>query len=356
MVWRKREALEGIELLRVADMPSHDRSALKRSLSLMTFALSASANVGWLRGVDACLVYLTPATVGLAARILRATAGVPYVLYVQDLWPESITASGLLGNRRLTNLMEAGVNRFLRGLYLQASGVAAISPGMANILRERGARDPQVIYNWVDEAAFNPFDSVRGNELSNDRTWIMYAGGVGYMQGLETAIAAMAMIRDSHPHLSLAIVGDGVARDSLETQARSLGLTDRIAFLGRRPMRQMPGLIAQAGAQLVSLRDLPLFHFTVPSKVQSSMAASQPIICAVAGDAAKLVQSAGAGWCVAPGDASALAATFVAVAEASLEELERMGREGHRFYLENLGAEAGSLRLETMLLHARGAG
>lgn len=355
MAWRKREVADGIELLRVADFPSHDRSALRRALSLTSFAGSACANVGWLRGVDVCLVYLSPATVGFAGRILRATWRIPYVLYVQDLWPESITASGLIGSPRTSRLIESGVHRFLRGIYRKASGVAAISPGMADILHERGASDPQVVYNWVDETAFKPFGGPRGDDLSSAKTWIMYAGGVGDMQGLDTAIDAMASVRDRCPALSLAIVGDGVARDALERQARALDLADRVVFLRRRPMQQMPALMAQAAVQLVSLRDLPLFHFTVPSKVQSSMAAAQPMICAVAGDAAALVRSAGAGWCVPPGDAAALAEAFAAVAEASPKDLARMGCDGHRFYLEKLSAEAGSKQIETMLFRARDA-
>jgi colanic acid biosynthesis glycosyl transferase WcaI len=102
MSLRLDEVREGVRVLRVPDLPSHDGNPLRRAASLTSFAASATAQVGWLRDVDVCLVYLTPATVGAAAMTLRATAGVPYVLYVQDLWPETVTASGFIGNPRLT--------------------------------------------------------------------------------------------------------------------------------------------------------------------------------------------------------------------------------------------------------------
>ena len=128
---RQFETRDGVRLLRVPLRPSHDSSGVNRALTLSSFAASAAFQVGWLRNVDVCLVYLTPATVGVAARVLRRLAGVPYVLNVQDLWPESVVASGFLGNRRIAAGVTWALNRFLHGLYLRAAATVAIAPTMA---------------------------------------------------------------------------------------------------------------------------------------------------------------------------------------------------------------------------------
>lgn len=352
---RSREQRDGVELLRVPDVPSHDDNALRRAASLTSFASSAALQVGWLRGADACLVYLTPATVGAAAMALRAVSGVPYVLYVQDLWPETVAASGFIGNERANRVVERGLNAFLRRLYAGADGIAAISPTMAQTLASRGARStPVSVPNWVDEEVFRPTPPTTDDPaLPPGRSWVMYAGGIGEVQGLEHAISALALLRD-RPDIGLVLVGDGVAVPSLRAQVDRLGLADRVSFAGPRPMAQMPGLIAGAVAQLVSLRDLPLFRGTIPSKVQASMACGAPVVCAVAGDAAELVERVGCGIVAAPEDPPSIAQALRAMVDLAPAQRAAMGDRGRSAYVSELGSAAGAARLEQLLSAAAG--
>lgn len=351
---RQHEHRDGVELLRIPLHASHDDSGLHRALTLSSFAASATAQVGWLRDVDVCLVYLTPATVGGAARVLRRLAGVPYVLNVQDLWPESVVASGFIGNARAESLVQWGIGGFLRGLYRHAHSTVAIAPTMAAMLRDRGvpADDVHVVYNWVDEDVFRPVTGpVEHTDLEPGRVWIMYAGGIGTLQGLDTSVAALALLTDL-PDVCLALVGDGVAVPALRAQAARLGVSDRIRFLGPRPMATMPRLMAQADAQLVSLADRPLFRATVPSKLQSSLAAGHPVVCAVAGDAAALVAESGAGETADPDDPAAIAAAFRAMADAGPDGRRAMAARARSFYVERLSEAVGSAQLEHHLAEA----
>jgi glycosyltransferase involved in cell wall biosynthesis len=348
---RLHETRDGIPLLRVPDAPSHDRSAVRRALSLTSFAASATAQVGWLRDADVCLVYLTPATVGLAAMTLRRRWGVPYALYVQDLWPETVTASGFIGHEGATARVEALLHRWLRRLYAGADGMAAISPTMAETLGARGAVVPPVsIPNWVDEQIFGPLPQVERVHL-DDRRWVMYAGGVGELQSLDTALRALALL-DDRPDLALAVVGTGVAVPSLQRLADELRLGDRVRFLGGFPMAQMPALIAEADAQLVSLKDLPLFRGTIPSKLQASMACGVPIVCTVAGDAEALVRRSGCGFTATPEDPQSLADAFRRLADATPADLAAMGARARATYVSELGADSGAAALEDLLAKA----
>lgn len=356
--WRMRprhhELRDGIQVMRVPDLPSHDNSAARRALSLTSFAVSAALQVRWLKDVDVCLTYLTPATVGGAARVLRRLWGVPYVLYVQDLWPESVTASGFIGRPQLERRAEQGINAYLAGLYARASAVAAISPTMSRTLAERGAGDrAHVVYNWINEDVFSP--SEPSTELPRDRVWIMYAGGIGEVQGLDAAVKAMDLLRD-RDDIGLALVGDGVALSGLRELADRLGVADRIRFLGHREMAAMSGLMAEAAAQLISLRDLPLFRGTVPSKLQAAMACGQPLVCAVNGDAADLVCRSGTGFTATPEDSASIAGAFRAMADSGPAARAAMGERALAFYRGEFSAEIGAARLETHLAAAMAEG
>lgn len=346
---RKREVMDGIELLRVPDLPSHDRSAVRRAGSLTSFAASASVNVGWLRDADACLVYLSPATVGVASLVLKYAFKVPFVLYVQDLWPESVTASGFIGRSQVSEAVEKGLNKYLARLYRGASGIAAISPGMSRVLEERGAHHTVVVPNWVDEQVFGPRPvSPASPELDPEVTWVMYAGGIGDVQGLEVAVEAFARARAARPGLGLAFVGEGVASERLERLARQLGVAREVRFLGARATRDMPAIMSQAAAQLISLRDLPLFAITIPSKVQACLAAGHLVVCAVGGDAAEVVKGAG-GVVVTPEDIDALARAMVEVADMGVAERMRRRQAARRYYDAHLASRVGAARLHAML-------
>ncbi|WP_416954716.1 hypothetical protein ACNKF0_20960 [Nocardioides sp. T5] len=72
------------------------------------------------------------------------------------------------------------------------------------------------------------------------------------------------------------------------------------------PSSEMARLMHASDAQLVSLADRPLFAVTMPSKVQSILAAALPVVVVARGDAADVVTGAGAGVAVAPGDRQGL--------------------------------------------------
>jgi glycosyltransferase involved in cell wall biosynthesis len=346
------EVIDGIRLRRVPDVPSHDRSALRRAMTLTSFAASATAQVGWLRGADVCLVYLTPATVGVAGMTLRRLWGVPYALYVQDLWPEVVAASGFVSHPRATDYIEKALSPYLARLYRGAGGIAGISPTMAELLAERGARVPPVsIPNWVDEELFRPVPLPHERRL-DDRTWIMYAGGVGDVQALDTAVSAMSLL-DDRPDIGLAIVGDGVALEALQRQVQRSALGDRVRFLGGdNPAAEMSALIAESSAQLVSLKDLPHFRATIPHKLQVAMACARPVVCAVAGDAADVVRRAGAGVVATPEDPRSVADAFRAIADLGSAERAAMGERARTAYVEELGSASGGSALEALLENA----
>jgi glycosyltransferase involved in cell wall biosynthesis len=178
-------------------------------------------------------------------------------------------------------------------------------------------------------------------------TSVMFAGNLGPVQGLETAVRAAARLTDL-PDFRLVLVGDGVARESLERLRGELG-AENVLFLGSRPLEQMNAITAAADAQLVSLLDRPFLRGTVPSKLGTVMASGLPVICAAGGDARALVESAGAGWTCESEDVDALELVFRAVHAAPQAERRRRGAAGRAFYETTMARSIGVARIERVL-------
>jgi glycosyltransferase involved in cell wall biosynthesis len=341
-----------VHVHRVPLVPSHDRSAVRRAVTYLSFGASAAARPRLLRSVDAWLVYSTPATAALPALLAQARYRRPYVLLVQDLWPDTVVDSGFVRPGRLLGAAVRGIHAFCDAAYHRAAAVVVTAPGMADVIRARGvpADKLTVVPNWVDETVFRPVppDPGLARRLGLDGFVVMYAGSLGDLQGLETAIEAVRLLPDL-PDVRLVFAGSGVAEPRLRAAAAGLR---RVSFLGQQPPERMAQLLALSDAQLVSLRDRPLFHATLPSKVQAALAVGRPIIGAVPGDAARLVQRSGAGLAVPPGDAAALAGAIRRLHALGAGARAELGRTGRRYYLEHLSARVGGAALGQVLERA----
>lgn len=342
----QRETRGPLAVLRVPMYPAHGSSGLKRAAFFLSFMLSASTWGAWLvRRNDVVLVYSTSATVGLAGVVMKRVFRKPVVLYVEDLWPDSVLASGMVRGPA-ARVAWSSLSRLASWGYQAATRIAVISPGMQRILGERGvpAGKFDLVYNWVDEEVFSP----RPARTASNRFEVMYAGNLGDVQGLHTAIRAVACLAD-RPEIHLRLVGGGVAEPSLRLLARDIGVDDRVHFDGVRPLSEMADVLAEAQVQLVCLRDLPMFTATMPSKTQAILACGRPAVVSAPGDVAALVEKAGAGRAVKPEDPEALAAAIRELADMQPTELEELGRSGRRFYERELCASVGAARLEEAL-------
>lgn len=339
-LWQ-REEMEGIRVNRVALYPSHDHSGLRRMLNYLSFALSCLLLGSWLVGKADVIYVYNLVTLGPAAFWLRLLFRAKVLIDVQDLWPESVSNSGMLPGSAANRLLSAVCN----GVYRRADGMTVLSPGFKDALARRGVSPEriEVIYNWCNEVPKQ--DAARDEALAealglNGRFNILFAGTMGVVQGLDTVLEAARLCQKTVPLAQFVFVGGGIDRPRLESEAVWLELTN-VCFLPRQEPEAMGPLYALADALLVHLKDDPLFRITIPSKTQAYLYMGRPIIMAMAGDAADLVRQAGAGLLCPPQDPEALATAVAQLAAMPCESRERLGRNGAAFYAEKLAMEIG---------------
>jgi colanic acid biosynthesis glycosyl transferase WcaI len=267
---------------------------------------------------------------GVAAYFGGLLKGTPFVYNVQDLYPETPVAQGQLNSRRAI----AGLEWIERFMYRRARHITVITPSFrANLLDKKQvpAAKVSVIPNFANTDFIQPLP--KDNAFARAHGWtdkfvIMHAGNLGYVYGLDTLLEAAARLREEHD-MRFVIVGDGVARDSLERRARELAL-ENVRFLDFQPRAELPAMRATADVQLCLYRPHAA-RYSMPSKLYESMASGRAVLASAEhdSDVAHLIRETECGICVEPGDAGALA--------SALKELkhdracrERMGRNGRR--------------------------
>jgi len=348
-LWQ-REIMDGIKVNRVALYPSHDSSAFRRILNYLSFAASSFVIGPWMIRPPDIIYIFNLITLGPTAFFLRLLYGSKAVLDIQDLWPESVTSSGMLNNKKALHLLDT----FCRWIYRKQNRLVVLSPGFKNTLIERGIQPEkiEVIYNWCDESTMHREnrDEALAKKLGMAGKFnVLFGGTMGIVQGLETALEAAQICLPNLPRVQFVFVGGGVARSSLETRARDMNL-ENVKFLPRQPQAAMGKIFALADALLVHLKDDPLFRITVPSKTQAYLYMGKPIIMAMRGDAANLVRQSGAGIICQPGNPQAMAKAVEVLSSMSENERRAMGDLGFHFYLNNLAFGRGIDHFEKLML------
>jgi len=348
----QREMLAGVPVIRVPLYLDHSLSSIKRVLNYVSFAFSSSILGFWLAPrPDVIFVYHPPLTIGISAWILSRLWGIQFVYQIQDMWPETLSATGMIKSGHLLSM----TGRFAQWVYSKAHSILAISPGFKKNLIDKGvsAEKVWVISNWMQNDVSERTDPdeklAQGLGLAG-RFNIIFAGNIGEAQGLETVLEAAKLLK-GHPEVQFVFVGDGTALPRLEKKAGDQLITN-VRFLGRFPHDAMPGLYALADVLLVHLNDDPLFRITIPHKILNYMASGKPILAALAGDGADLVTAAGAGISCPPGKQEAMAVAVRDFLRMSAEERKAMGERGLQTIRTRFNREVLIAKIEKVLIQA----
>ncbi|GAA3984017.1 glycosyltransferase family 4 protein [Comamonas faecalis] len=340
--WLQREVVDGVHITRVPLYPNHDQSAIKRVINYASFAAS-SLFYGLFMAKRANVIYAyhPPLTVGVTAGLIRLLRRIPVVYDIQDMWPDTLRATGMLNNAKALNV----VAMVCRWVYRHMDHIVVLSPGFKRLLLERGVpeRKLEVIYNWADEAALSTPSSQGDLPLAlADATQfrILFAGNMGKAQALDTVLDAARLLQERSAPVRWVMLGSGVEVPRLKQRAADMGLRN-LVFLPAVPMAEVGRYLEAADALLVHLRKDPLFEITIPSKTQAYMAVGKPLLMAVDGDAADLVRQSGGGVVAESENAQALAAAAETLSKAPADVLAKMGGNAKQFYAEHLAIEVG---------------
>lgn len=339
--WPVTEDDQGVRVVRVPIYIAANRGFVRRSLAYLSFSVSAALFGIFRAGRPDLVIGTSPQLlVGVSAAWLGAVFRRPFVLEVRDLWPDSIEAVGALppGHPVLKALHVVE-----RWLYRRASAIAVVTESFRGVLTERGVDPARIAFlpNGLDGEFFGPEprpgDPIGENDPFPGKYVVCFAGTVGMAHGLGTVLDAAERLHNKSEIVFL-IVGDGAERKELEARVAASGL-ENVRFTGRIPRQQVAGLLRRADASLVMLRDSPLFHTVLPSKLFESMGCGRPILLGVDGEARRLVERAGAGLFFEPGSADALVHGIEQL-RSDPARAAAMGRSGREFTLAHFGRKA----------------
>jgi len=328
-----RDDYHGMRVVRVPLIPRGRGGGLRLALNYASFAFFASlvAPFRCRDPYDAILVYEpSPVTVGLPAIVIKKRTGAPLFFWVQDLWPESLSATEAVRSPSVIALVE----RLVRFIYRRCDRILVQSLAFFEPIRRLGVETDRILYfpNSAEQfyAPFEAKEAPVGEALPTGFR-VMFAGNIGAAQSLETILAAAEKLR-TEAYIHWIILGDGRLAPWVKSEIVRRGLEQCVHLLGRHPAESMPHWFSRADVMLVTLRRDPIFALTVPAKVQSYLACAKPIIAALDGEGGRIVRASGAGIAVAAEDSDALAAAVLTMYKVPASERQNMGLRGRSYF------------------------
>lgn len=333
----QREHYKGkVEVLRVPLCPRGEGRARNLVLNYLSFVLAGLIFLPWMlrkREFDAILVFApSPITQAIPAFPLKWLKKAKLALWVQDLWPESLSATGFVKHPHLLK----GLGWMVRAIYRRCDTLLVQSRAFIEPVSRYAAREKIQYYpNSLDvrpPKLVVPIPSEL-SDLLEKHFCVVFAGNLGTAQALETIVQAAVHLRDD-PQIRLVLVGSGSRLAWLKAQQQAHGL-DNLVMPGRFPMEAMPQIFERSSALLVSLNDEEAFAQTIPSKIQAYLAAGRPIIACINGEGARVVCEARAGLASPAEQVLPLVANIRCMKALGEAERAAMGSSGKAYFYAN---------------------
>jgi colanic acid biosynthesis glycosyl transferase WcaI len=294
------EMLDGVRVIRTWSFISPSKRVLPRLLHYGTYSATAFYGGLFARRPDVIVSYSPPLPLGLSACLLSKIFRVPWVLQIEDLFPDAAIAAGVMTDKLLINFFFA-IEKFL---YRNAQYISVISKSFQQNLLAKGIENSkiEIIPTWADPDEIQPmvkhngFREIHGLE---EKFVVLYAGNIGHTSCLEDVLLAAEMLQGEE-NIQFVIVGEGVKKESLVSEKQTKQLTNTL-FLPFQPRKLFPEMLAAADISLVTLNAGAAIS-SMPSKIFNLMASARPIL-AIAPPESEIVQivmEANCGWSVPP--------------------------------------------------------
>ena len=330
--WKNNdEEWNGIKIYR-SKIFSRGNGGFRLMLNYLSFVFFCSLKVFFIKEkFDKIFVYEpSPITVGLPAIVASRIMKIPYYFWVQDLWPESLSAAGGIKNKYVLNFFE-GITRLI---YRNSEKVLVQSKGFADYIKKQGDfSDKLIYYPNSAEKLYRPLEPIPEYQSKLPEGFkLLFAGNLGEAQGIETLVSAAKIVKEKGIDVNWVFLGDGRQREYYMKEVKRIGLESNFYFLGAFPAETMPYFFSCADALIVSLKRDKIFSLTIPSKLQSYLACGKPILASLEGEGANVVIESKSGFVAPSENAELFAENVIKMWNLSSESRNDMAENGLQYF------------------------
>lgn len=330
---KTKETYNGIEIIRIPIIP-RGNNPIGLILNYLSFVVSGFF---WklFTKIKADYVFIfevSPMTQALLGVWYARRREIPCYLYVQDLWPDNVEIIGGVKNKYILGT----IGRMVNYIYARCTKIFTTSNSFITAINDRGVPIEKLEF-WPQYAEnhYRPLPYKSIPEIPNDNAFnIIFAGNIGYAQGLEILPKVAALIKQKgfEYQVKFNMVGDGRYKPELIDQVKQEQLESMFNFVNKQPAARIPEFMAACDVALICLSNNPLLAMTIPAKLQSYMACGIPILASVDGECRKIIEDACVGEASPAGNIELFVESIIKLINMSPSGLEKLGENSRLYY------------------------
>jgi len=190
----------------------------------------------------------------------------------------------------------------------KAKRVVCVSDALKKRLLALGTEEEKlvVLRNGVDKDIFHPMDHItvrKELQIPVDERVVLYVGNLKREKGLCELASAVGIIcrNKKSGNVRLVVIGEGKYREEFKSRLNSSGASDRVMFLGSRPLSEVARWMNAADVLC-----LPSYSEGLPNVVLEAISCGTRVVATAVGGVPELVNEGQSLVLVPPGDTEAL--------------------------------------------------
>lgn len=344
------EIWNGITIYRTNLLLRRNGSAINLFLNYFSFAFLAIFKVLSINSkFDKIFIFApSPITVGIpgivAARLFKAKS----ILWVHDLWPESIRIAGGIKNKLIINV----IDRMTRWIYKYVDKILIQSESFRSYINNQVYDKAKISYYPFYAEPFYRIETPEPKYLSELPSGfkVLFAGNIGEGQSFPTLLSAAKILREMNLPIYWIIFGEGRMKESVQKEVLDFDLNDFFLLKGSLPATEMPKYFCCVDALIVSLKKSDIFSITIPGKLQSYLACGKPIIGSLDGIGSDIINKAQCGITAKAESVEELVNAIIKLYNSTTEERTQMGANARSYFEKEFERESLLDKLEEILI------
>ena len=329
--WNKSKEIKGNLIIhRARIFPRGSSSNIKLSINYISFVMFGVFKLFFIKSkFDKVFTFApSPITVGIIGIVAAKIYGAKSYLWVQDLWPESVTSARNIRNKSFLKFLSV----ITRCIYRFTDIILIQSQQFENFIKSQSINSKKIKYlpNYAEDFYTNKVSIKK--RLSNSKFNLMFAGNIGKPQNLELLVEAAKALMQYKLSIKFIIIGEGNNKTYIQSYVSKLKVENYFCFINSKDPKEMPGFFASADCLYLSLKKSPIFSVTIPSKLQTYMASGLPIIGSIDGVSSDIIKSSKSGFSSPSEDLDGLVKNILKMNNISLESREIMGVNALNYY------------------------
>jgi len=345
---KREEVINGVKVIRSPLFPRKNGGGIALALNYVSFVFFSYFTFLFRikDKYDIVLAQqLSPISMVIPGIWVKKAQKIPMVMWVLDLWPDSLVESKNIKSKYLTTLLDSLVKK----IY-DSTDVILISSNFfkKSIIENCSDKSKQIEYfpNWAEDVYTENYVSKKTCPTKPEGFNIMFAGNVGDSQDFETILKAAKLTENTK--INWIIVGDGRKLNWVKDQVALNNITN-VFLWGRFPLSMMPLIFRQADAMLVSLKNIKVFSLTVPAKLQAYMASSKMIVGMLNGEGNHIIKESNCGVTCNAGDATELINSVISLSKLDQNQIIEKQKNAKRYYDEHFSKKMLFDKLESIM-------